>query len=582
MKYAGFLICFLMFIQFTNAQDRNIVEINSLHLNDLKYAGFSLRSAKSVHIEAEGAGEKFITDKYPGMMVDPTNMFAYAWIINAKTRELAWRMTLDNTRSDHDTRFNRTFKGDVDLPAGDYEVYFNARKPEYGFSDEGFFSLGNLLNKLLRDKDWFEEDRDAWFIRIEGVNNPVDEEAVNKFHNALRNQAVVSITNLHDSDYRKEGFRLKEPGTFQIYAIGEVFKGAAFDYGWIVNAANSDKVWETLPDKGEYAGGASKNQVWRETITLQPGDYWIYFVMDDSHSPAEWNSNPPYDPDFYGITITGVKGEYDPGSIEKMPELKVKPIVEMTRLGDNQAVNQGFKLSRPMQVRIYALGEGRDGSMFDYGWIVNMDTGEKVWQMDYDRTRNAGGADKNRLIDEVINLPAGSYMVYYVTDNSHSYAEWNSPRPYNPSSWGITVYPADPSYAGERIQTIDKKSFDENVLAQIVEVRDSREIQKRFDLPAKTRIRIYAVGEGDWDEMYDYGWIEDAESGETVWKMRYDETRWAGGARKNRKIDATISLPAGDYLLFFRTDDSHGFGDWNDDPPDDPFHYGITLYQKEE
>ena len=63
--------------------------------------------------------------------------------------------------------------------------------------------------------------------------------------------------------------------------------------------------------------------------------------------------------------------------------------------------------------------------------------------------------------------------------------------------------------------------------------------------------------------------------------MTYDETRWAGGAKKNRKVDEVIHLPAGKYLLFYNTDGSHSFNDWNADPPDDPIHYGITLYKTE-
>ena len=61
--------------------------------------------------------------------------------------------------------------------------------------------------------------------------------------------------------------------------------------------------------------------------------------------------------------------------------------------------------------------------------------------------------------------------------------------------------------------------------------------------------------------------------------MTYQKTTSAGGARKNRKVDQIITLPAGKYIVMFETDGSHSFNDWNDDPPDDPIHYGITLYK---
>jgi hypothetical protein len=64
--------------------------------------------------------------------------------------------------------------------------------------------------------------------------------------------------------------------------------------------------------------------------------------------------------------------------------------------------------------------------------------------------------------------------------------------------------------------------------------------------------------------------------------MTYDKTRWAGGAKKNRKVNQTITLDAGTYVLVFNTDGSHSFNDWNDDPPEDLVNYGITLYRVSE
>ncbi len=77
--------------------------------------------------------------------------------------------------------------------------------------------------------------------------------------------------------------------------------------------------------------------------------------------------------------------------------------------------------------------------------------------------------------------------------------------------------------------------------------------------------------------MYDYGWIEDASTGKVVWEMTYRMTEHAGGARKNRVYDGMIVLPAGKYTVFYETDGSHAFNDWNDDPPDDPTSWGITV-----
>jgi hypothetical protein len=89
---------------------------------------------------------------------------------------------------------------------------------------------------------------------------------------------------------------------------------------------------------------------------------------------------------------------------------------------------------------------------------------------------------------------------------------------------------------------------------------------------------LYALGEGTDGSMYDYGWIEDSNSGRVVWDMSYRRTRYAGGARKNRLIDDTISLPKGEYEVFYESDDSHSFNDWNDTPPWDLMNWGISVY----
>ncbi len=560
------------------AQNNHTIDIPSISIGEIKVAGFSLQSEKNIYIEATGAGGKSKSG-HVSMMDDPDHMFAYAWIINAKTRDLVWRMSIKNTKKVRKSHFNRTFKGNVKLPEGDYEVYYSAVILNFGFIDEGFFSLGKLFNKLFSGEEWYKEDKREWSIRIDGVEKTVDYDAVKKYHKKLKDQSVVSLTDLYDSEFRQEGFELKKRGSFEIYAIGEAYEEETFDYGWIIDASTSEKVWETLIDRSDHAGGAIKNRVWRETITLDPGEYWIYFIMDDSHSPQSLNANPPYDPDFYGITLSGIPGKYNPQSINLLLKQKVVPIVELTKIGDDEYVQEGFVLSAPTQIRIYAIGEGRKGEMFDYAWITDSETGDKVWEMTYNRTRHAGGADKNRLVDEVINLAAGSYIAHYITDDSHSYRNWNNTKPYNPSSWGITIYPADPKYDSKHIQKFDGSTLSEQIIAQITRVRDGRFYQERFKIKKESLVRIYAIGEGDWDEMYDYGWLENAVTGKKIWEMNYELTDWAGGAKKNRKVDQKIKLNPGQYILFYKTDDSHSFFDWNDDPPEDRIHYGVTIYE---
>ncbi len=116
------------------------------------------------------------------------------------------------------------------------------------------------------------------------------------------------------------------------------------------------------------------------------------------------------------------------------------------------------------------------------------------------------------------------------------------------------------------------------VIAQIVQVLDKEDKSVSFSLAKSEDVRIFAIGEGQPGEMFDYGWIED-DKGSRVWEMQEPKTVHAGGAGKNRQIDAVITLPAGNYKLRYKSDDSHAFDHWNALPPDINF-WGIAVYKK--
>ena len=70
-------------------------------------------------------------------------------------------------------------------------------------------------------------------------------------------------------------------------------------------------------------------------------------------------------------------------------------------------------------------------------------------------------------------------------------------------------------------------------------------------------------------------------TGKIVWEMDYYDTDHAGGARKNRIAVQILTLPKGDYRLYYESDGSHSFGDWNSEPPHDPEGYGIRVLKVE-
>jgi CubicO group peptidase (beta-lactamase class C family) len=117
------------------------------------------------------------------------------------------------------------------------------------------------------------------------------------------------------------------------------------------------------------------------------------------------------------------------------------------------------------------------------------------------------------------------------------------------------------------------------VIASIEDAKSGEEREARFALNTPRRIRVFAVGEATDEEVYDYAWIEDAATREPVWFMKPHEAVPAGGAAKNRKVDASIVLPAGEYALRYRADDSHAYGDWNDVPPPGGF-WGAIVWDE--
>jgi hypothetical protein len=546
-----------------------------------------------VHISAVGGGDRaFWRDMFDNE--DESNMYASGWIINADTRAVVWEMTLDNTsgRSNH-----RSFNDEVSLEKGSYEVYYSA----YGYYHNSSFSTSSVnidRRQGHRSGRWsggsffgiFGDNEDLYddFMEVAkdyGITLSVDEAdaaSVTQFTAPKKkDRTVFSMVGVGDGEVIKKQLKLSKALTLHLYALGEgQNRDNVYDHGWLINSTTRERVWDMENKNTRYAGGASKNIQWNGNLELTAGSYELYYVTDDSHSAEDWNSKPPHDPLMYGVTISALNDrDKDAVSVGEIPDLEKNVIVSLTKVGDDDFASAGFTLKNDTKVRIYALGEmDGDEEFADYGWIVNTKTRERVWEMEGKNSTHAGGASKNRMVDEIITLPKGNYLAYYETDGSHSYRDWNSDPPMDEPHYGLSIYGWSDGFDPKSVTSFKEgEEEDEDVVAQLIRVKDDRHVTRVFTIEKPTKVRIYAIGEGVDREMADYGWIEDAKTGQTIWEMTYRMTERAGGASKNRQVSTTITLEKGEYELHYRTDDSHAYNDWNDDAPKDRVHWGITV-----
>lgn len=255
-------------------------------------------------------------------------------------------------------------------------------------------------------------------------------------------------------------------------------------------------------------------------------------------------------------------------------------LLRATRLGDEAWVQAGLTVERPVDLRVIAFAELPPGRRdpADGGWIVNAATRARVWGTVRRGSDHAGGAEKNRLYDDLVHLDPGRYVLCFGTDGSHAWGTWNATPPHDPMNWGVTIVPAKAADAAAvHVDTSYRRG---EPLLDLTQAGDEDALERRFRLDRAADLQVYALGEWDEhrDEFADRGWIEKAGDGEVVWEMTHRNTRHAGGAEKNRLFDGVVHLDAGEYVALYETDDSHSYEDWNADAPFDREAWGLAIH----
>jgi hypothetical protein len=425
---------------------------------------------------------------------------------------------------------------------------------------------------------------------------------------------IVALHGLETAEVRSQGFTLPRPMKVHVYARGAGLRrlgpnrgeSPLFASGWILNATTREVVWQMdvanshrdqdflisdhyldLPagsyeayyanhafGQGLFLAQWTRNIDRRDLTTKlseRPKGFLAAFGADEASLLRQWRRQVGS----YGLELYLPGGNPGEVGLFEAPLRWAGGVVSLAANRDQGEWQQAFHLQRPVALHVYALGEGSKRRMSDYGWILDARTRKRVWEMTPDLARYAGGAVRNRRQVETVQLPAGDYVATFVTDDSHSPADWTSAPSCDPGLYGLTLSLAKPG----DVSAFSLRALPEPgpLLAELVRVGNSQARSASFSLASDRPVRVYAIGEAGESEMADTAWIEDA-SGKRVWEMVKAQTHPAGGASKNRCADELVILPKGRYTLHVKTDDSHAYGDWNSRPPRDPEHYGATVY----
>ncbi len=122
--------------------------------------------------------------------------------------------------------------------------------------------------------------------------------------------------------------------------------------------------------------------------------------------------------------------------------MESRPIVcQIVEAGNGaDEVRSAGPITRRSPVMIYALGEAQGGRLVDHGWLEDVATGKRVWEMTLEESAHGGGDPRNRRAVERLWLEPGSYELHYVSNDSHAFGDWRGAPPERELFYGVVVF----------------------------------------------------------------------------------------------------------------------------------------------
>ena len=562
-----------------------LVVFTDLEARALRQAAFEVERPTRVVIDATGSygrtSESFVADP----------LAAYGWLMRDGEAEPFWHMA----SAARPGRGTLAFAHDtLSLPPGRYEAFFASYGNEVS-------SGGSLIARLFGAEQPWRGDGSKWSMVLRPLG---DGEGAKRLHDdapdvqALRERFFWHAAPVRSGEAPAQLLEVKRATDVRVEAAGEIGEERE-DYGWIERVPSGDVVWEMAKANTQLAGGADVNRRFDGTVTLEPGLYRAAFQTDASHAYDDWRANPPFRPDAWGLALAPATPADRDAVVPFDPWTSRPLLIAIDSVREDAFVRAQFAVGRPLPTVVQALGELRRDEAFDYAWIE--DDAEEVWKMEWAVSQPAGGASKNRQATAFLTLDPGTYTLYYRTDGSHDFGEFNADAPEHPGRWGVALFAQGgppPDSAAFRVLGVARSEGERpddppmspapplgtgERLLEATRLGNDADVRQAFTLEETSTLRIRAVGEISFEgQRYDYGWIERLPDGETVWEMTERNTRPAGGHDTNRRFDGTVTLEPGRYVARFKTDPvSHAYGDFDRDAPDDPEAWGITVERAE-